>query len=57
MAAPFGFGEEVAVINDELLRAAVQEQAPEAARVYGQEAGATDMDVLMLRLDFRSKYI
>lgn len=57
MSAPFGFGEEVAVLNDELLRKAVAEQAPESARVYGQEAGAADKDVLMLRIDFQSEWL
>eukprot|EP00730_Choanoeca_flexa_P015410 TRINITY_DN7071_c0_g2_i1.p1 TRINITY_DN7071_c0_g2~~TRINITY_DN7071_c0_g2_i1.p1 ORF type:complete len:540 (+),score=114.86 TRINITY_DN7071_c0_g2_i1:14-1633(+) len=53
MATIFGFGEEVAVINNELLKAAVEEQAPEAVQVYGPESGAKDGDVKELRLDLR----
>ena len=46
---------EIAVINDELLRQCVEEQAPEAVKAYGQQqSGASDSDVLLLRLDFRS---
>jgi hypothetical protein len=53
MATIFGFGEEVAVINNELLRLAVEEQAPAAIQVYGPDSGAKDSDVQSLRLDLR----
>lgn len=46
---------EIAVINDELLRQSVEEQAPEAIKAYGQQqSGAGDADVMLLRLDFKS---
>lgn len=54
MASVLGFGEEIAVISNELLQNAIEEQAPEAQKAYGQQSGAKDADVLMLRLDLSS---
>ena len=54
MATLFGFGEEVAVINKEILRKAIQDQAPEAQKKYGANSGAKDQDLQMLRLDLLS---
>lgn len=51
MAHVFGFGEKIAVINDELLNKAVTEQAPEAQKAYGQDVDASEKDIVMLRLD------
>ena len=47
---------EPAVIDDEMLRRAVEEQGPkeEAGKIAKQE-GINYSDVLALRLDFRSK--
>ena len=48
---------EPAVVDDEMLRKAVEEQGPkeEAGKIAKQE-GVSYCDVLALRLDFRSKY-
>ena len=48
---------EPAVIDDEMLRRAVEEQGPkeEAGRIAKQE-GIAYSDVIALRLDFRSKF-
>lgn len=54
MASVLGFGEQVAVINNDLLSKAINEQAPEAQKKYGQASGARDADVMMLRLDLSS---
>lgn len=52
---PYGaFGEEVAVLSDELLQRLITSQAPEAVRAYGKAAGSEDKDVLYIRIDFQS---
>ncbi len=51
---PYGaFGEEVAVLSDDLLHKLIGLQAPEAVKAYGKQAGADDRDVLYLRVDFQ----
>ncbi|EGD78774.1 hypothetical protein PTSG_11782 [Salpingoeca rosetta] len=53
MSMPFGFGEKVAVMSDDLIHKAIKEQAPEQVKVYKGNSGAEDKDVLSLRLDFQ----
>lgn len=53
MSMPFGFGEKVAVLSDDLIKKSIEEQAPEHIRVYKGNSGAKDKDVLSLRLDFQ----
>ncbi len=48
-----GFGEEIQVMSDDLLKKLVTSQAPEAIRAYGNTAGSEDKDVLYLRVDFQ----
>ena len=55
MSMPFGFGEKVAVLSDDLIKKSIEEQAPEHIRVYKGNSGAKDKDVLSLRLDFQSQ--
>lgn len=47
---------EISVISDEMLHAALLEQAPVAAKVYGKDNGVRDEDLRALRLDFRRSY-
>lgn len=54
MSAPFGFGEKIAVMSDDLIQKAIKEQAPDHVKVYDDKSGATEKDVLSLRLDFQS---
>eukprot|EP00049_Salpingoeca_infusionum_P019458 m.361962 g.361962 ORF g.361962 m.361962 type:complete len:521 (-) comp20024_c0_seq1:195-1757(-) len=52
MSVPFGFGEEVAVISDELVTSLLAEQATDSIKAYN-DAGDEDQDVTTLKLDFQ----